>query len=449
VYLFGRIEGHLPTRHLVPRCSMKLFNLILSLMIVLASAVLCQQLISLSLANQQDKADYAMLKHVRYGLFSVEEWKKQLTGIISAEINKLYLSKTTERELRKRLEDLLDTLIDKVYERIREANAKSAEGRFKQSFINMFIDLKEIKKGIPEYADALMRELTKTKTRKQVKTLLNRQLEQYFSETFDEQDMTRIDLILRRTGARNIEGAREKLAGNIATRNTLIVRESVLLLILPIALFSWSVLSRQPLSPARYVLLLLCLVILLTAGVTTPMIDIEAKLSRMGFVLMGHTVHFEDETLYFQSKSILDVFRIMITHKDLSMNFVGILLITFSIVFPLLKIVSLPAYYYDYRGARKNPVVGFFVVTAGKWSMADVMVVAIFMAYIGFSGIITSQLKQLSEATRGLDLVTTNGTALQPGYYLFLTYTMLALFFSGFLAGESVRGREAEGPVNG
>jgi hypothetical protein len=67
--------------------------------------------------------------------------------------------------------------------------------------------------------------------------------------------------------------------------------------------------------------------------------------------------------------------------------------------------------------------------------MADVMVVAIFMAYIGFNGIITNQFGQLSAAAgQELEILTTNGTSLQPGYYLFLTYTLLALFFSGFLS---------------
>jgi uncharacterized paraquat-inducible protein A len=32
------------------------------------------------------------------------------------------------------------------------------------------------------------------------------------------------------------------------------------------------------------------------------------------------------------------------------------------------------------------------VFKTGKWSMADVIVVAIFMAYIGFSGIVGEQL---------------------------------------------------------
>jgi NADH:ubiquinone oxidoreductase subunit K len=65
--------------------------------------------------------------------------------------------------------------------------------------------------------------------------------------------------------------------------------------------------------------------------------------------------------------------------------------------------------------------------------MADVMVVAMFMAYIGFNGIITSQFGQLSSASQELVILTTNGTSLQPGYYLFLAYTLLALFLSGFL----------------
>ena len=65
--------------------------------------------------------------------------------------------------------------------------------------------------------------------------------------------------------------------------------------------------------------------------------------------------------------------------------------------------------------------------------MADVMVIAIFMAYIGFNGIITSQLGQLSSAGQELVILTTNGTSLQPGYYLFMAYTVLALSLSELL----------------
>jgi hypothetical protein len=65
--------------------------------------------------------------------------------------------------------------------------------------------------------------------------------------------------------------------------------------------------------------------------------------------------------------------------------------------------------------------------------MADVMVVAIFMAYIGFNGIIANQLGHLNLKSDEVVLLTTNGTSLQPGFYLFLTYTLLALFLSELL----------------
>jgi hypothetical protein len=159
----------------------------------------------------------------------------------------------------------------------------------------------------------------------------------------------------------------------------------------------------------------------------------EAKISQMTFMLLGHPVHFENQVLYFQSKSILDVFRIMMNHQGVEMKLVGVLLITFSIIFPLLKIASTLGFYFDFHHARSNPVIKFFVLHSGKWSMADVMVVAIFMAYIGFNGIIADQLGRLNSASEEMALLTTNGTSLQPGYYLFLTYTLLALFLSELL----------------
>ena len=414
--------------------TMKLIKLFLFIIIIIASVILCQQIISNSISNQHNKSDYAELNHVKYGLLSVDEWKRQITVILTKEINKLYLSKTNERVLRKKIEVQLNTLIDQVDLKIREGNLGSAKGWVKQSFINIFISMKDIKKGIPEYADAILHEMTNAKTEDQIKIMLNKQFKLYLNKTFDTTDTSQISRILMGTDSRDIESARINLNKAIAVKHDLIFKEAILLIILSVILFAWIGFSKQPLASYRYIFLVLSLILLLISGVTTPMIDLDAKISQMSFMLMGHPIHFENQVLYFQSKSILDIFWIMITHQDIQMKFVGLLLITFSIVFPLLKIASTLGYYYNFHHARENPVIKFFVLKSGKWSMADVMVVAIFMAYIGFNGIITNQLGELNSSTRELEILTTNGTSLQPGYYLFLTYTLLALFLSGFLA---------------
>ena len=115
------------------------------------------------------------------------------------------------------------------------------------------------------------------------------------------------------------------------------------------------------------------------------------------------------------------------------MKIVGILMVGFSIVFPLFKMLSSLLFYYNFRKARENWWIQFFVLKSGKWSMTDVLIVAIFMAYIGFNGIINSQLSNMGKTAPNLELITTNGTSLQPGYYLFLSYTILAMFLANFL----------------
>jgi len=412
---------------------MRHLKLIFSALAVLVSVVLCQQIVSNSIANQQNKNDLAELDHVKYGLLSIDEWKRQVTIILAEEINKLYLSRADKRVLRKHIKVLLNTLIDKVDKKIREENADTASGRLTQTFIDLFVDLDTIKKGIPEYADAVIKEMDKATTRRQVRTALKKQLEQYSSVTFDLRNTPKLGGILLRTNSADVETARLKLRGEIAHRQGVLEKEAAALVLLAVTVFSLAGFSKHGLPAIHYVTLVLILIGLLFTGVTTPAIDMEAKISQMSFMLLGHPVNFENQVLYFQSKSILDVFRILIAHPDMQMKLVAVLLITFSIIFPLLKIASTLGFYLDYRHARRNPLVRFFVLYSGKWSMADVMVVAIFMAYIGFDGIIATQLGLLNSVSEEMVLLTTNGTSLQPGYFLFLSYTLLALFLSELL----------------
>ena len=65
--------------------------------------------------------------------------------------------------------------------------------------------------------------------------------------------------------------------------------------------------------------------------------------------------------------------------------------------------------------------------------MADVTVVAIFMAYIGFKGILDNQLNQLNFKTNSLASISTNETTLQPGFLLFICYVLFGLILASIL----------------
>lgn len=387
------------------------------------------------MANQERKQDYSEINNIKYGLFSINQWKAQLSDIINSEISELDV-RNNAKQLKPMLETQLNQLIDNVDKKIRDKNKESFKGKLKQAFINTFVDIKDIKEGIPQYADSIIKLMEKPKTKKNLKGLILDKVGEYFDKTFEPQDLTQVNKIVEKLQASDIENAKAILNQQIAENQRHIFMLTWALLAVATVLFAIAGFHRQALSSGQYLSLVGVLFILLVCGVMTPMIDLEAKISEMSFMLFDHPVKFLNQILYFQTKSVLDVFWIMITHADIQMKLVGVLMVSFSVIFPVVKLFSSALYFYNRLNGRKNKLVQFFVLKSGKWSMTDVMIIAIFMAYIGFNGIISNQFGKLHSAQDEVVLLTTNGTSLQPGFYLFLGYTLLALFLSEFLTRE-------------
>lgn len=416
---------------------------ILAGFVILTSFGFYFSLINISNSNQILKADAAEIKSIKYGLFNINEWKNQLYLIISDRINNLDI-KGSKKNLKPIVEDQLKKLIDVVDQKVKNKNSKTVSGKLKQAFINTLVDINEIKKGVPQYADEIIRVMEKDKVKKKMQTVLQNKVESYFDDTYQDEDLSKIRAVLARVGAKDIDEARILLDEKIKTNNQVISILTLAFIIFSALFFFLISYFSQSLTPVLFFTLAAILTFLLIAGVSMPMIDLEAKISEMSFVLLNHPVKFTDQVIYFQSKSVVDVFRIMMAHPKLQMNIVGLLIVMFSVVFPILKLISAVAYYFDFRGSKMNKLIQFFVLKSGKWSMTDVMIIAIFMAYIGFNGIVSSQLDKLSSESESLMLLTTNGTDLQAGFYLFFEYALLALVFSELLVHNESTFREEE-----
>jgi uncharacterized paraquat-inducible protein A len=159
------------------------------------------------------------------------------------------------------------------------------------------------------------------------------------------------------------------------------------------------------------------------------MIDIDARINVMEFKLLGENISFNNQVLYFKSKSVLEMAKLMLTQSEIKIILVGLLVLIFSVVFPLMKIISTILILY-FKKIKSHRLINFMVFKSGKWSMADVMVVAIFMSYIGFSGIISSQLSQLENITNRISILTTNESSLQNGFFFFAGFVIFGIFIS-------------------
>jgi uncharacterized paraquat-inducible protein A len=177
------------------------------------------------------------------------------------------------------------------------------------------------------------------------------------------------------------------------------------------------------------VLLILSCLIFLAIGLSLPMIEIDARIAEIDISLLGENILFQDQVLYYKSKSILQVVALMMGQGQADVLIVGIMVLAFSVLFPLSKLIASLIAVLSTK-AKNNKVVDFLIHKTGKWSMADVMVVAIFMAYIGFSGILSEQLGQLENISTKIELLTTNESELQTGFFAFASFAVLGLLLS-------------------
>jgi len=120
------------------------------------------------------------------------------------------------------------------------------------------------------------------------------------------------------------------------------------------------------------------------------------RIQTLDFSLLGENMVFKNQILFFQSKGILEVVMVLLKTTHIESIAVGTLIFCFSILFPVSKLSSALIYSLGHKKWMRGNFIHYFAFDSGKWSMADVMVVAIMMTYLAFNGILDSQLAELN-----------------------------------------------------
>ena len=399
------------------------------------------------------KTDLGEIDHVRYGLLDADQWVTRLSTILERRINAFEVTETNRPQVQQAVELVLNALLDEVERSLRRHNLQvggtvvdQLKGILQQGLQDLLIDFDRLHRKVPEYARQVVAELSKPAAKREIKSRLVAFMQQAADTTFAKTDRSRLEALLAAHGCTDTDDCNRTLTALIAATQQPLLLQMLGVLALVGVLF---VLCLAPwrsaadageravpaagLDPFRLFLLTGATLVLLAGGILTPMIEIDARITELSIELLGDPLSFTNQVLYFQTKSVFDVASILVQTRAADMILVAVLLVVFSILFPALKIVATWVYFFDYRELRRHPTVRFFALRSGKWSMADVMVIAIFMAYIGFSGLVGNQLGSLREASAAVEVLTTNGTTLAPGFYLFLGFVLASLWLSTVL----------------
>jgi hypothetical protein len=411
------------------------FRLVAGLLLLVPAVVFTWLTIDGLSSRRKLRTELAEISHVRYGLLNADNWVARIVPILDARIDALDL-KADPTSLRPIVQNALYRLLADVKEKMTAKSSQSTGvgaflGQGNPLIVNMIVGA--LQPHVPEYADVVLAELGKPETKTAVKKYIKSVLADGAKNTFGNVDMRWYSSILKQHGCADVGACQQELGNRIREADGRIAYYYLAVLVSSAVAFVL-LLTGRPARLGILVLLLFC-VILLVGGVVTPMIEVEAKLSRLSMTFMGEPIVFMDQVLYFQSKSVLEVFQALITKGRPDMFVVGVLVLTFSVVFPTLKVFATALYLSKPAWLRRSKVMRFFAVGSSKWSMADVMALAIFMAFVAFNGLIANTMSGLMQTSAQL-AIPTDSSKILPGYYLFIGFCLASLFLSRRLERE-------------
>ncbi len=383
--------------------------------------------------------DYAEINMVNYELFNMQLWKDKALEIIDSEIRSFSFSEEMYEVLDDQIQSYARTIHRTYIEEgqltgiiLDELNANGTVNKLFMGIIEKqlpnIIKSLNLKPQIPALADQVVGEIRANEElikgylqQELLRLVLDEETGRYLDRReaiyakYDQTDLASTDQYLL--------SEVEKLDHHIST-SIIKVCLGILAVIL-LSLLMWKMIGFNYLIG----FLTLGSIMLLILGVTMPMIDIDARINSFIFQLFGEPIEFDEQVVYYQSKSIVEVTKTLWQGGTWDLKLVGTLVLLFSIVFPFFKLILSGLYILTDR-VRESSFAKGVIFHLGKWSMADVFVVAIFMAYIGFYGIISTQLSGIERNQGGWAIETVNYSRLSPGAFFFTAYTVLSIFIS-------------------
>ncbi len=420
------------------------FNASRFLLILCLAVLLCgesyfgYQLHKLSKQQEQLKTDYADLNNISLGLFSVDQWRDKVSGIINRQVRHLTLTPKQKKDLQIEVQQIILALINKA-EALIDKKPKTLGGKLKKLVVKTFVNTDKIKAQVPGFAKTIIAKIDNPANKNKLSNLALDKFNQVLqSSSVDSTIATNDSLtnsMYQKYHATSSDDFNQKLLASLKNIRTQTYQYcfGMLVCVTTVLMLWWFLRKRVGLHATLFIMSLFFAFILLAVGLTASMIEVDARVRSLDFVLLGEHVVFKDQVLFFQSKSILDVVEVLIKQPGADSIGVGILILAFSILFPIMKLTSTGIHILSKRKLAENKVIRYFAFQSGKWSMADVIVIAILMAYIGLNGLLEGQLASLNVKSDFLTILTTNNTALQPGYIVFISFVLYGLILSTIL----------------
>jgi hypothetical protein len=406
--------------------------LILGLGILLCGeAYLGYHLDILSNEQTQIKEDYSMSNNITFGLFSLDQWRERISAVVDRQVTDYKISPAQKKAMQKQVEAQLSGMINTVVKEINKPQ-ESVGGKLKKFAFNQFVDPKDLQAQVPSFSRTIVNKVTSPRSVNRLKDIATSKIDQLEDATYDSTSVAYSQVtksLYRKYKVSNAADFDKEITSHLAAIHKVTYNYAYGMLgcVVLVMILWWLLRNKRELQKTLFIMSLFFAFILLAVGMTSSIIDVDARIQTLDFMMMGKKVTFENQVLFFQSKSIMGIVHTLIEQPKPDAILVGILIMLFVIILPLLRMIAKGIVILGSEKLAQNKVVKYLTFELGKWDMADVMVVGVAMTYIGLNGILKSQLSNLNINNEFLKTTTVNYTSLQPGFIIFVGYVVFEM----------------------
>jgi hypothetical protein len=350
--------------------------------------------------------------------------------VIEDQVNGYHITPEQKRQIRQAVEKELHGLIASTVREI-DKPQHSLAGKLKKMAFQALVDSADLQKQVPPFAETIVQKVSTPASQARLKHIASSKIGQLEDQTYDatSEASEKVSKSIFTKYKVTSSAAFEKTTNNqLALISKETVRDVIFMLgCVLAAILLWMMMRKQAhVQTTLFVMSLLFALVLLAVGLTTTVIEVDARVQSLNLAILGQNIAFQNQVLFFQSKSIWGIITTLLNQPKPDALTVGILILLFILILPFIRLTA--------KGARmfinNNKVINYLAFEAGKWDMADVMIVGLLMTYIGLNGILKSQLANLNIHNDTLSTATVNATSLQPGYYIFAVYVIFEIVLS-------------------
>jgi hypothetical protein len=411
---------------------------LIGLSLLLAGAVYSgYRLAGISAEREQVKEDYSLSNSVTLGLFSIDQWRDRITDVLSNQIQGYHITKSQQREILLMVEKQMHELVSKTVAEINQPK-KGLGAKLKKLAFNTLVDSAELQAQVRPFAKTIVAKISSPESEARLKNIAGSKVNQLTRQIYDSVSVANYAVtkyVYKKYKVADPVTFNKRIDERLSELKVQLIQYVCIMLgCVLVALLLWLSLRKQVhLQTPLFVFALMFALVMLITGSFLPVIEVDARIQSLELELLNGKVEFKNQVLFYQSKSILGIVETLIAQPKPDAIVVGLLILLFILILPLLRLIAKGIYVLSPKKMGQNGIVRYLTFELGKWDMSDVMIVGMLMTYIGLNGILKSQLSGLNMHTESLNVITANGTSLQPGYFIFAGYVLFAILLSYIL----------------